>query len=70
MALAAGALVPGHIKVCAGRMLRPTTWPTSVQVAVAFSLEVENETTTLRDDTTSPALLAQTDWLSSPCIPI
>ena len=46
-------------KVRAGRPLRPATWPQGAQVAVALSFDVDQETLSLRDGKTSPALLAQ-----------
>ncbi len=49
-------------KVRAGRSLQPATWPNGAQVAVALSFDVDNETTTLRDGKTSPALLAQGEY--------
>jgi len=56
-------------KVRAGRPLRPATWPNGAQVAVALSFDVDNETTTLRDGKTSPALLAQGEYGSRAGIP-
>jgi peptidoglycan/xylan/chitin deacetylase (PgdA/CDA1 family) len=49
--------------------LRPATWPNGAQVAVALSFDVDNETTTLRDGKTSPALLAQGEYGSRAGIP-
>ncbi len=56
-------------KVRAGRPLRPAIWPNGAQVAVALSFDVDNETTTLRDGKTSPALLAQGEYGSRAGIP-
>jgi peptidoglycan/xylan/chitin deacetylase (PgdA/CDA1 family) len=56
-------------KVRAGRPLRPTAWPHGAQVAVALSFDVDNETSTLRDGKTSPALLAQGEYGSRAGIP-
>ena len=56
-------------KVRAGRPLRPATWPNGAQVAVALSFDVDNETTTLRDGKTSPALLAQGEYGSRAGVP-
>jgi len=49
-------------KVRAGRPLTPATWPNGAQVAVALSFDVDQETTSLRDGRTSPALLAQGEY--------
>lgn len=56
-------------KVRAGRSLTPTVWPNGAQVAVALSFDVDNETTTLRDGKTSPALLAQGEYGSRAGVP-
>lgn len=56
-------------KVRAGRPLRPDTWPNGAQAAVALSFDVDNETTTLRDGKTSPALLAQGEYGSRAGMP-
>lgn len=56
-------------KVRAGRSLQPATWPNGAQVAVALSFDVDNETTTLRDGKTSPALLAQGEYGSRAGMP-
>jgi peptidoglycan-N-acetylglucosamine deacetylase len=49
-------------KVRAGRSLTPTAWPHGTQVAVALSFDVDQETGSLRDGRTSPALLAQGEY--------
>src|SRR5215475_5813530 len=56
-------------KVRAGRPLRPATWPQGSQVAVALSFDVDQETGSLRDGRTSPALLAQGEYGSRAGVP-
>jgi peptidoglycan/xylan/chitin deacetylase (PgdA/CDA1 family) len=56
-------------KVRAGRNLKPATWPNGAQVAVALSFDVDQETSTLRDGLTSPALLAQGEYGSRAGMP-
>ncbi|HEX9868633.1 MAG TPA: polysaccharide deacetylase [Candidatus Tectomicrobia bacterium] len=56
-------------KVRAGRPLTPATWPNGAQVAVALSFDVDQETTSLRDGRTSPALLAQGEYGSRAGLP-
>src|ERR671923_1007555 len=56
-------------KVRAGRSLRPATWPQGAQVAVALSFDVDQETLSLRDGRTSPALLAQGEYGSRAALP-
>jgi peptidoglycan/xylan/chitin deacetylase (PgdA/CDA1 family) len=56
-------------RVRAGRALQPTTWPNGAQVAVALSFDVDQETLSLRDGKTSPALLAQGEYGSRAGIP-
>jgi peptidoglycan-N-acetylglucosamine deacetylase len=56
-------------KVRAGRPLTPTTWPDGSRVAVALSFDVDQETTSLRDGRTSPALLAQGEYGSRAGVP-
>jgi peptidoglycan/xylan/chitin deacetylase (PgdA/CDA1 family) len=56
-------------KVRAGRSLAPTTWPAGSQMAVALSFDVDQETTSLRDGRTSPALLAQGEYGSRAGLP-
>ncbi len=56
-------------KVRAGRPLTPATWPNGARVAVALSFDVDQETTSLRDGRTSPALLAQGEYGSRAGLP-
>ncbi len=56
-------------KVRAGRSLKPALWPNGAQVAVALSFDVDQETLTLRDGKTSPALLAQGEYGSRAGLP-
>lgn len=56
-------------QVRAGRRLQPATWPGGAQVAVALSFDVDQETSTLRDSLTSPALLAQGEYGSRAAMP-
>jgi peptidoglycan-N-acetylglucosamine deacetylase len=56
-------------KVRAGRSLTPATWPDESQVAVALSFDVDQETGSLRDGRTSPALLAQGEYGSRAGLP-
>ncbi len=56
-------------KVRAGRPLRPATWLQGAQVAVALSFDVDQETLSLRDGKTSPALLAQGEYGSRAGLP-
>jgi len=56
-------------KVRAGRPLTPATWPDGAQVAVALSFDVDQETVSLRDGKTSPALLAQGEYGSRAALP-
>jgi peptidoglycan-N-acetylglucosamine deacetylase len=56
-------------KVRAGRSLTPAKWPKGAQVAVALSFDVDQETTSLRDGRTSPALLAQGEYGSRAGVP-
>jgi peptidoglycan/xylan/chitin deacetylase (PgdA/CDA1 family) len=56
-------------KVRAGRPLTPATWPGGTQVAVALSFDVDQETSSLRDGRTSPALLAQGEYGSRAGLP-
>jgi peptidoglycan/xylan/chitin deacetylase (PgdA/CDA1 family) len=56
-------------RVRAGRRLKPATWPYGAQVAVALSFDVDQETSTLRDGLTSPALLAQGEYGSRAGLP-
>jgi peptidoglycan/xylan/chitin deacetylase (PgdA/CDA1 family) len=56
-------------KVRAGRSLTPATWPDGTHVAVALSFDVDQETLSLRDGRTSPALLAQGEYGSRAGLP-
>lgn len=56
-------------KVRAGRSLTPATWPDGARVAVALSFDVDQETISLRDGRTSPALLAQGEYGSRAGLP-
>lgn len=56
-------------KVRAGRRLKPEVWPQGAQVAVALSFDVDQETSTLRDGKSSPALLAQGEYGSRAAMP-
>jgi len=56
-------------KVRAGRPLTPATWPHGHQVAVALSFDVDQETGSLRDGRTSPALMAQGEYGSRAGVP-
>jgi len=56
-------------KVRAGRPLTPATWPEGAQVAVALSFDADQETSSLRDGNTSPALLAQGEYGSRAGLP-
>jgi peptidoglycan-N-acetylglucosamine deacetylase len=56
-------------KVRAGRPLTPARWPDGAQVAVALSFDVDQETSSLRDGRTSPALLAQGEYGSRAGVP-
>lgn len=56
-------------KVRAGRSLTPAAWPDGARVAVALSFDVDQETISLRDGRTSPALLAQGEYGSRAGLP-
>jgi peptidoglycan-N-acetylglucosamine deacetylase len=56
-------------KIRAGRCLTPATWPHGNRVAVALSFDVDQETGSLRDGRTSPALLAQGEYGSRAGVP-
>lgn len=56
-------------KVRAGRCMKPEVWPHGAQVAVALSFDVDQETSTLRDGKSSPALLAQGEYGSRAAMP-
>ena len=49
-------------RVRAGADLTPKRWPNGGRVAVGLSFDVDNETVSLRDGQTSPALLAQGEY--------
>jgi len=49
-------------KVRAGRDLTPKRWPQAARVAVGLSFDFDNETPSLRDGQTSPALMAQGEY--------
>jgi peptidoglycan/xylan/chitin deacetylase (PgdA/CDA1 family) len=56
-------------RVRAGRDLSPKTWPNGMRVAVGLSFDLDNETLTLRDGGTSPALLSQGEYGSRAGLP-
>ena len=56
-------------RVRAGRDLTPKTWPNGARVAVGLSFDLDNETGTLRDGLTSPALLSQGEYGSRAGLP-
>ena len=56
-------------KVRAGRALTPPSWPDGAKVAVALSFDADQETLSLRDGKTSPALLAQGEYGSRAGLP-
>jgi len=49
-------------KIRAGQDLTPKQWPNGARVAVGLSFDVDNETVSLRDGQTSPALMAQGEY--------
>jgi peptidoglycan/xylan/chitin deacetylase (PgdA/CDA1 family) len=49
-------------RVRAGRDLTPKRWPKGARVAVGLSFDFDNETPSLRDGLTSPALMAQGEY--------
>ena len=49
-------------RVRAGRDLTPKHWPRGARVAVGLSFDFDNETPSLRDGQTSPALMAQGEY--------
>src|SRR5262245_12276836 len=49
-------------RVRAGRDLTPKRWPNGSRVAVGLSFDFDNETPSLRDGQTSPALMAQGEY--------
>ena len=56
-------------RVRAGRDLTPKAWPNGARVAVGLSFDLDNETGTLRDGLTSPALLSQGEYGSRAGLP-
>jgi peptidoglycan/xylan/chitin deacetylase (PgdA/CDA1 family) len=56
-------------RVRAGRDLTPRSWPNGARVAVGLSFDLDNETSTLRDSGTSPALLSQGEYGSRAGLP-
>jgi peptidoglycan-N-acetylglucosamine deacetylase len=56
-------------RVRAGRDLSPQSWPGSTRVAVGLSFDLDNETGTLRDNNSSPALLSQGEYGSRAGLP-
>ena len=49
-------------RVRAGRDLTPKRWPRGARIAVGLSFDFDNETPSLRDGLTSPALMAQGEY--------
>lgn len=49
-------------RIRAGRDLTPKRWPKAARVAVGLSFDFDNETPSLRDGQTSPALMAQGEY--------
>ena len=56
-------------RVRAGRDLTPQSWPEGARVAVGLSFDLDNETSTLRDGGTSPALFSQGEYGSRAGLP-
>ena len=56
-------------RVRAGHHLTPKSWPNGARVAVGLSFDLDNETGTLRDGLTSPALLSQGEYGSRAGLP-
>jgi peptidoglycan/xylan/chitin deacetylase (PgdA/CDA1 family) len=56
-------------RVRAGRDLSPASWPNGGRVAVGLSFDLDNETGTLRDGSSSPALLSQGEYGSRAGLP-
>jgi peptidoglycan/xylan/chitin deacetylase (PgdA/CDA1 family) len=56
-------------RVRAGRDLTPASWPNGARVAVGLSFDLDNETGTLRDGSTSPALMSQGEYGSRAGLP-
>lgn len=59
--------VVGRIR--AGQDLSPKSWPNGARVAVGLSFDLDNETGTLRDSGTSPALFSQGEYGSRAGLP-
>jgi peptidoglycan/xylan/chitin deacetylase (PgdA/CDA1 family) len=55
--------------VRAGQDLSPKSWPDGARVAVGLSFDLDNETGTLRDNGTSPALFSQGEYGSRAGLP-
>ena len=56
-------------RVRAGQDLTPKSWPDGGRVAVGLSFDLDNETGTLRDNGTSPALFSQGEYGSRAGLP-
>ena len=56
-------------RVRAGSDLTPKSWPSGARVAVGLSFDLDNETGTLRDGGTSPALFSQGEYGSRAGLP-
>jgi peptidoglycan/xylan/chitin deacetylase (PgdA/CDA1 family) len=56
-------------RVRAGQDLSPKSWPDGARVAVGLSFDLDNETATLRDNGTSPALFSQGEYGSRAGLP-
>jgi peptidoglycan/xylan/chitin deacetylase (PgdA/CDA1 family) len=56
-------------RVRAGQDLTPKSWPDNARVAVGLSFDLDNETGTLRDSGTSPALFSQGEYGSRAGLP-
>ena len=56
-------------RVRAGQDLTPKSWPDGARVAVGLSFDLDNETGTLRDNGTSPALFSQGEYGSRAGLP-
>ena len=56
-------------RVRAGQDLSPKSWPDGGRVAVGLSFDLDNETGTLRDNGTSPALFSQGEYGSRAGLP-
>jgi peptidoglycan/xylan/chitin deacetylase (PgdA/CDA1 family) len=56
-------------KVRAGRDLTPKPWPGNNRLAVALSFDLDNETPSLRDGSTSPSELSQGQYGSRVAVP-